>query len=70
MENSATVKSSQKIHLCSFLVISVTGVVQEPGQSTGATENLVLMVRCFVDDTDCSVLLLSAVPQRFQGLLS
>lgn len=42
---------SQKIHLCSFLLISVTDVVQVPGQSAGAAENLVLMMRYCPDSS-------------------
>lgn len=64
MENSSAMKSSQKIHLSSFLLMSVTDVVQEPGQSAGATENFGLTVRCFANDTDCSILYYLLLPRH------
>lgn len=63
MENSSTMKSSQKIHHCSFLLMSVADVVQEPAQSAGATENFGLIVRCFANNTDCSVLYYLLLPR-------
>lgn len=50
-------KSSQKKHLCSYLLVSVTSVVhyKELGRSAGATENLVLMMRYFASDAFCTV---------------
>lgn len=50
-------KVSQKIHLCSFLLISVTDVVQVAGQSAGKAEILVLMVRYCPDSSVLSCLL-------------
>lgn len=57
-------EASQKIHLCSFLLILVTDVVQVAGQSAGAAEKLILMVRYCPDSS--SVLSCLLLPRRFK----
>lgn len=46
----------QKIHLSSFLLISLTDMIQELRQSGGPTESFVLMVRHLANDTGSNVL--------------